>query len=250
MKASSLTFADTIPAEKRCRVCGSNATVRSHLFPRALSHDIRGSAKHVVTLTPSALGPKFHQSGEWSDRILCREHEEVAHSAEKYAIAFCRRFNDAVAALGRPLSVDVSNPEPSFLVLFAHIVVWRHAAAWPHLERSLGPYFSRIQETIFEAADPLEVMVMDPGHVRSGERALLGLCPSKIVVGSRRGYRFDIGGLSFILKTDKRPYQWPLGGELLANNNPIRVLLHDPVEVHKNPQLIRGLMNGSLTPER
>lgn len=199
---------------------------------------------------PGGKGPKFHQSGEWSDKILCSVHEELPHDWEDYAIGFARRYREASKNIGRPLSVSVSNPKPTALVMFAHIVVWRHAAAYPTIERMLGPYFVRIQDAVFSGHAPLDVVVVEPGHMRNGKRAQIGLCPSKGTLAGRRIIRFEVGGLGFILKTDKRPFEWPLNDHYSAAVDPVVILLEDPVEITANTRIRRAVQSGRLPPER
>lgn len=220
--------------DKRCRICGSAPTIRAHLFPRALQHDIRGDSKHVVAIMPAWERQKFLQSGEWSDRILCEEHEKVALPWDDYAIDFCRTLEEKAGRFGETSSVLVPNPRASDLIMFAHVVTWRHAAVHTSIERQLGPYFGRIQAAIFDSAPPLELVVVEPGHISGGRRAQLGMCPTKGQIHGVNVFRFDIGGLAFILKTDQRPFSWPLR-EFTAMRDPLLVLLQDPVEVSENP---------------
>jgi hypothetical protein len=235
---------------KRCRICGAQPTVRAHLFPRALSSDIRAGAKHVVAIMPGAPRPKFHQSGEWSDEILCREHEDVAHDWEEYAIEFSRRYRAFAPPPGANLSVSVANPDPVALTMFAHIVVWRHAAAYSHIARGLGPYFLRIQDAIFSGKPPLEVVLIDPGHTKDGARARLAICPSPGRLAGRRIFRFDIGGLGFILRTTNKPFEWPFDEGFSASLNPLVVIQKDPLDIGQNKSIRKSVQQGRLTPER
>lgn len=231
---------------KRCRICGAEPTVRAHLFPRSLSKDIKAEAKHVVAIMPGARDPKRHQSGEWSDAILCRAHEEVAHDWEEYAIDFCRRYSRHAPQPGKNLSVSVSNPDPSALIMFAHVIVWRHAAAYSTIEQMLGPYFKTIEDAVFSGKPPLEVMLIDPGHTRNGTRAQIGICPSSMRLGGRRTVRFDIGGLGFVIKTDRRDYEWPLDKTFSATLNPVVVVQNEPIEITQNPGIRRSVSASRL----
>lgn len=77
----------------------------------------------------------------------------------------------------------------------------------------------------------------------------LGVIPTTGTLSGVRIVRFDIGGLCFILKVDKRPFH-PVFAGFDASRDPIEILIQDPVEVLSNP-LIRELMTGRrLTPDR
>lgn len=221
------------PAANRCRICGSTETVRSHLFPRALHRDIRKDAKHVVGVKPGQERVSYLQSGEWSDRILCAAHEAQLGESDDYAIRFCRAFLDRGQPIGNGQAVRIANPQPRKLVVFAHAVVWRHAAAHKYLERSLGPYMDLIQAALFETGALLELIVVEPGHQHRGERTLLGVCPVVTRTQGVRCVRFDIGGLGFILKTDQRLFPYPLR-LFKVDSDPTIILIMDPVEITQN----------------
>lgn len=218
---------------KSCRVCGSPATVKSHLFPAALAHDIRRDEKYVIAVTPKGR-ERFLQSGEWSDGIVCRAHEDAFQTADDHAVTFCRAFEASATVMHPGLAVQVPNDRPDLLVRFAHAVVWRFAAAHTRLRRPLGPYMQIIEDVLFQNRDPLELVIVEPGHVLRKERTILGLSPTCVRIGPLRVVRFDIGGLAFILKTDQRPFPYPLS-LFHAQADPMTVLMQDPVDIRHNP---------------
>lgn len=187
----------------------------------------------MIGVTPGRERVSYLQSGEWSDRILCATHEAQLGDADDYAIRFCRTFLDRAQPIGNGQAVRIANPQPRKLIVFAHAVIWRHAAAHRYLERSLGPYMERIHAALFEAGVLLELLVVDPGHQHRGERTLLGVCPDVTKTQGVRCVRFDIGGLGFILKTDQRPFPYPLR-LFTADSDPATILMMDPVEITQN----------------
>jgi hypothetical protein len=221
---------------KRCMVCGEEPTVKAHLFPRALMHDIRADETHVVGVKLNHPKPRFYQSGEWSDRIVCRVHEDVFGAADDYAVTFCRTFEQKAQSISRGDVIAVPNPRPDLLITFAHAVVWRHAAALIGRDRKhwLGPYFDRIGASLFHGEQPLQVAVLEPGNTIRGQRAFIGVHPCPVRMEEARLTRFEIGGLAFLLKTDQR--RWPNPFDLFdADRDPLRVLAMDAQEVSSNP---------------
>lgn len=221
---------------KRCMVCGAAPTVRAHLFPRALSHDIRRDAHHVIAVGLNNPRTRFLQSGQWSDRIVCRVHEDVFGTIDDYAVTFCRTFEQRFTVLAWGMAVTVPNPRPDLLVMFAHAVVWRHAADLLARGRRhwLGPYFQIIEDALFRGGPALDMFVIEPGNVSQGKRVIMGVHPCPSYMGPLNLTRFEIGGLGFMLKTDQRPFP-PEIALFAGRRDPLRVLTMDAVEIAHNP---------------
>lgn len=224
---------------KACHVCGNTDTVRAHLFPRALQHDIRKEAKHVLRIGAGDARPRALQSGDWRDDILCAQHEAALGEADKYGVEFCRSIDRESMIHTEGKAIAVPNPSPSLLIRFVHAVIWRHAAALDARGKGhwLGPYHRRIQEVVFGGRAPLDGYASHPGHMSNGHPVLLGLNPCPLRMGNLRLVRFDIGGLSFHLKTDNRSF----GSEFrfaALERDPLVIVTMPPVDIGENPHIL------------
>lgn len=94
-----------------CVVCGSSSTVKAHLFPRALLHDLKVDDKHLFGYGMKREGETFFQSGRFDPDILCDIHEQSLHLCDDYAVKFIRRK----IPRGKPfkqVALEVPNPQP------------------------------------------------------------------------------------------------------------------------------------------
>lgn len=182
--------------------------------------------------------PRPSQSGDWRTDILCREHEAALGDADKYAIELARRYLKSPRTIVPGKLVEVDNPRPDLLIRFAHAVVWRHVAA---LEARgfghwLGPYFKRIEDAVFRGSPYLVVYAVDPNWQSQGERTLMAMNPCPANMPGLRLCRFDIGGLAFHMKTDKRDL--PEEMEMLRlDRDPLSIGIMPPEEIGRNPHL-------------
>lgn len=190
-----------------CIVCGDANTVKSHIFPRALMHDIRGDGKHVVEASTHQQGPKFHQSGLWDDHILCRKHEQALGPLDDYGVRFCR----TAMAKARPMPAIngyyAHNPKPELLRRFAVSVVWRFAVSRHGRSVELGPYEKRAENWTFEADQPdLPLIWVSLSRLKLGDRPILdfAIAPTAEKLGAIRAYSFVLGELRFHVQFDRR----------------------------------------------
>ena len=192
-----------------CLICAAPKTVKSHLFPRALVHDIRDQDKHVWVASTEQWGKKFHQSGEIDDAILCRQHEAETADADKYGVSFCRNFSKDAERAFNGHGFWVPNPKPQKLVSFACGIVWRHVVSRHGREfgYSLGRHEPVLSATMFgqvtNGQEPLLVL----GRVRTtiGGRTLpLAMPPHPIRYQQSRIWRFCIADFIFDLVVDSR----------------------------------------------
>jgi hypothetical protein len=226
---------------KSCVICGDGATVRSHLFPRALVHRIRGNEKSVVEGDRSRPGVKLSQSGLWDDGFLCERHEKALSTADDYMARFCRRFEKVGVLSSTGNSYTAPNPRPELLLRFAAATIWRHAVSSHGIDHKLelGPYQGLIESHLFEgAALPLEILVGRSNIVGAdGHRIEIGLAPYKRRLLDWTVWHFTIAGFDFYVKTDKRPFPEPWKPFLANDNDPITLALIDPRRLDEIPML-------------
>lgn len=193
-----------MPAKGICAVCADGLTVRSHIIPRALFRDGKRAGRTMV-LGGVESGYRVTQSGKWTSRILCAEHERKLAPCDDYGVSFCRSFAASSAEAGPRL---LSNPAPGLLVDFAVACVWRMAAAISEGKpgQIMGDNADLIEGRLFgpgDGCDPalyVEAFALDDGH---GRPLVFGLLPAPIGPGWK-SWHFIVSGLRFALYFDRR----------------------------------------------
>lgn len=206
-----------------CMICGGGPTVKSHLFPRALTLDIRGDAASVVEGSRFQDGYSLRQNGIWDDELLCEEHEKKSGLGEKYSIELIRSLpTKAVRQFENAWALP--NPRPELLAHFVHATVWKFAVSryGRANDLSLGRYEKELRSRVFEGADPdLQFLVGRHKFVLSEKRVPIGIPPHRRKLGDLGIWLFVIGGLQFHLKTDKRPFPTSWQPYLGNGNDPL-----------------------------
>ena len=106
----------------KCVICGASPTVKSHLLPRSLALDIRGSAPNLVHGSAKRDGYLVNQNGVWDDSLLCSTHEEQSGLGDKYAVELIR----SLETKGKPRpegGFSLPNPKPALLQHFVYSTV-------------------------------------------------------------------------------------------------------------------------------
>jgi len=222
-----------------CLVCGEPDTIKAHVLPRALIHEIRGGAKHALGGWRDRNGADYMQSGLWDRDILCITHEGLLQEVDTYAVEFCRAFDEkAEPVVGAP-GFTVNNPRPDLLTRFAMSVVWRFAVSrrGRALGARLGPYEGRLRALVFDRhssdAEP-DIVVMRREHQLDGRTIPFALQPHWAKVNGVTYWQFHIATLDFRLKLDARLDGVPAA--LLAKDaDPLIVTDLGPVDVQNDP---------------
>ena len=147
-------------------------------------------------------GHRIVQSGKWSSRILCAEHERQLGACDDYGVAFCRAWKQS----GRAGDVVLSNTRPALLVDFALACIWRMAAALSDGRPGgiLGINAHLVEERLFgpgEGCEPdllIEPFELDDG---AGRPLVFGLLPAP-VCSDRTSWHFIVSGLRFLVDFD------------------------------------------------
>jgi hypothetical protein len=194
-----------------CRVCGGGPTVNSHLFPRALGHDLRGQEKHIYVGGVAAPGRRTVQAGLSDHGILCATHEAVLNPYDTYGIEFCRTF-----------SSKFQHPEPNIwrvrgvdgdqLARFWLAVLWRFSvSALPEAAMvRLGPYENVLRDILFFNAtcspEPAIVMLRYRSRVIPPENVCFPPYASKFPPFRHLdAYGMAVAGLHAFVKLDPQP---------------------------------------------
>lgn len=213
----------------KCLICGGDPTVKAHLFPRALSFDIRGDSPNLVEGSLRRDGIKLNQNGEWDRELLCREHEKQSGKGEKYAVELIRSLPKEWRA-NEHGAYELLNPKPALLAHFVFSTVWKFVMSKYGRDHQLdlGPYEPILRERVFgDAGTDLPFIVgRHRLHLR-GSLVPLGIPPHRQKLDKWRTWMFAIGGLQFHLKTDQRPFpsDW---NRFLGNDNDVLHLTEGP----------------------
>lgn len=212
----------------RCVVCGDTATVKSHLIPRAIFHDMKRPHRPFVGNTRRGSGYVELQSGYLDKGILCAIHEALLGPPDNYGVLFCRSFIRQLAE-GVP-DVRVPNPKPDLLVKFASACIWRTATSRTqgNPSRWLGPYAQKIEKSLFGDVEFRPLLLVSRQSYRSatGEPLNLGALPHRYEELGIHFWRFIAGGLIFDLKLDNRSTP-PAMRTLDASHMPVLLLMED-----------------------
>ena len=184
-----------------CAICADSPTVRSHVIPRALFHDSKRQGRTLI-MGGVEPGHRVAQSGKWTSRILCAEHERQLGTCDDYGVAFCRAWRRS----GRAGDAVVPNQRPALLVDFAVACMWRMAAAVSDGRpgRIMGVNADLIEGRLFgpgegcEPAVSIEPFELDDGR---GQPLVFGLLPSP-VLPDRRSWHFIVSRLRFLADFD------------------------------------------------
>lgn len=221
-----------------CLVCGSSATVKSHIFPRSLMLDVRGNDPHLHQIQLDREGSKFLQNGPWDDDILCAEHEELTQAADDYAAKFCR---EAVAKVSQSSGRGtIPNPKPDLLAKFAYQTVWRFSGS--RLGRgvnTLGPFSDIMRDCSFGSRTPELPVLLARNHLTmpDGSESSLVVAPFPSRLGQWRCWLFSVGGVQFYTKCDRRPFPNGWQDYFANRNNPAVILKLEKMQAHLVPIL-------------
>ncbi|MDG5488854.1 hypothetical protein NYR55_09530 [Sphingomonas sp. BGYR3] len=236
----------------KCVVCGEGPTVKAHLFPRALMLDIRDDTRELVEGSRHRTGIRYRQNGPWDDRYLCSLHETQCGAGDDYFVRFARRLErDAVPLDGRP-GYKIANPRPDKLLHFAYAMVWRQVVCpeGQDLGLNLGPYRALLEAVLFNGAPAtLELLIGRSSLMIDGTTpARIAIAPYRQKLMNRSVWHFEVAGLQFFLKTDKRawPAEW---ARYLANgNDPLYLAAPERRDLASAP-LLQDIFAQMLGPE-
>ncbi len=190
-----------------CRICGTVATVKSHIIPKAFAHDVRDGSTHVVAGSTTAKIARTSQGGFFSDTLLCSHHENLTAATDKYAVEFVRRVNDNWKDRTKTNALKISNPQPDMLRSFALLTIWREVHGAPGTRLSLGPYEDIVRRHIFDAtvAPEWAIIVQRTNFVTEKRRAAdFNLHPHRVRFADRSGWMFTVAGVGFFVVMDGR----------------------------------------------
>jgi len=193
---------------KHCRVCDSPSTVKSHLLPRALVSDIRGDENYVVTGALAKQGMRFEQSGLWDDGLLCQTHEQELGRFDDYGVRWIRSFDRRATQSGNEPLFFHRNRNPKFLAGFVSAVIWRHSHSRHMAKYDLdtGPWDIQLRDQLFNSSNyEPRIMICKRQWVSGGIHLKeIIIPPFRNPRWSRRGWEFEVGGLSFSVILDSR----------------------------------------------
>jgi hypothetical protein len=232
-------MADTDFTPGSCAVCGTSPTVKSHIIPRAIAHDLRGTSKHLVSGELDRTGVKFLQSGRWDPHILCKEHEASLSAFDDYGVQFVRSFRSDSIPVGKK-GFEVENPNPRHLQMFLLSLIWRkdlsNRAKGQHSQ--LGPYARNIEKALFEdgGMESPALIFQSPTSV-AGKRTPIAVEPFKVKLQNTNSWLCGLGWIDAAVKLDRRhwPREWAQFDA--TKTKPARIVAMDTIDILNNPSL-------------
>lgn len=229
-----------------CLVCGEPRTIKAHIMPRALLHEIRADQPFALHGVRDRDGATFLQSGLWDGGILCEFHERHLAESDDYAVEFCRTFaNTAKPVEGAPGYI-VPNPRPEFLTRFVMSVFWRFTVSrhGKAVGAHLGPYEARLRTLVFEPSaghsEP-EIVVVRHDYQIDGRTIKFAINPHSARINGIMRWQFHIASLDFQMKLGDRPDGLP---QMLyaQGSDPLIVVDNGPEDV-RDTKAIRTILD-------
>ena len=233
-----------------CRVCNS-PTIRAHLIPRAFARDMRKGGSDLRMGSIDQTGYTSSKSGVFDDAILCADCDGKLGVLDDYAVTFCRRFEDERVMIKEPNRSDmffIDSVDTDKLVRFAASVCWRHSISKRHEASTiqLGPFERQFQAVSFGETDvALEpALIIWANQTKNIDIKKLAFSPT---MHRQYGLRFCsmiLGGVSFVLKVDRRPL--PSAVKLLAVNGKTMIVsgykpFDGSYESHEMMKIVRNM---------
>jgi hypothetical protein len=230
-----------------CKICGNEKTIRCHLMPRALMHDLRGAHPNMVMGGMHRPGIEISQSGTWDDDLLCETHEQLLQKSDQYGVDWIRRFSAQREAFAQDDIFLVPNERPDLFLKFVCSVVWRHAMSGrsSDFNMDLGPWEVQLRDLIFAESNynPVFVIAAKRWLMMSEYVGHVAFPPHRNFGFGKRGWEFEIGGLVWILILDSRKNSRQLKIVSANDCNPVRVINNPDSELVDRPGVIDIAVN-------
>lgn len=180
-----------------CLICNGAPTVKSHLTPRALFHDMRGNSPQLVAGSTRHVAIYWPQSGYWDSGILCGQHESALHYYDDYAVDFIREF-ETKSIKRRDRLWMVPNTECDRLVGFALAVLWRYSASTTEHAKNvdIGRHEPAVRDALFANKSTAQFGLWIHRYV-SEPTELIDIYMAPFGGNSSSRWRFAVGGLLF-----------------------------------------------------
>lgn len=230
-----------------CKICGNEKTIRCHLMPRALMHDLRGVDPHLIAGGMHKFGVEKSQSGTWDDNLLCETHERLLQESDRYGIQWIRRFAAKQETFVKDDIFLVPNERPELLLKFVCSIVWRHAMSrhCSDFDMDLGPWEIQLRNLIFAKSNynPLFVIAAKRWLIMSEKIGDVAFLPYRNPCFGKRGWEFEIGGLVWILILDNRKSSKSFKIVSANGCNPVGVINTPDSELVDRPGVIDIAVN-------
>jgi hypothetical protein len=191
-----------------CLICGESATVRSHIIPKALIHDLKEGEKHVISGSRHRTGIRSSQAGSFDSNILCSKHENFTAPLDKYGVKFIRKSELIFRTSSSINAYEVPNDHPNLLHRFALAVVWRevHSINGIQSRLSLGRYEESVRAAVF-GLEPLGwPLWVQRTRFTLGQKPPINFAvhPYRIRLAGRNAWTFTALGHGFFLISDNQ----------------------------------------------
>lgn len=228
----------------RCALCGSQPTVKSHIIPRGLAHDLRADSKHLIGGNLHKLGVSFPQSGRWDSKILCEKHEAALTVYDDYGIRFVRAFRNTLLG-GEAPTIAVPNPTPSHLQRFFLALIWRKDLSNQVFGKAseLDSYSGLIREALFNNKElNTPIIILRSPTALNGKRIAVFVEPHRAKFGELNAWKCDLGWIGAMVVLDQKPLltEWR---HLDATRHTIAEVVNmDPIDI-RSMDILRPILS-------
>jgi hypothetical protein len=204
-------------------------------MPKALAHDAKEGAPHLVVAQRGKAGVKFSQGGWFDPDILCDVHERITGDLDRYGVDFVRRARVIDAGHNGGATIDVPNPSPDTLRRFALSVIWREIVSENGAKRGkgLGKRTAEFRDAVFAGGlTTAPIFVSLPKFTAGSDAAVpFGLHPFQIRLMGRIAWSFTIAGCAFHVGTDSQGFPSRFDYLRADTSDPARVLIGDAQDI-------------------
>ncbi len=219
-----------------CKICSHPETVNSHVIPKALALDVRGSDKHAIVASKKYNVGKPSQSGNINRNLLCDLHEKPTSIIDKYGIEFVRRIATTWKAHQLAGSMPVDNPQPQLLRRFALLTIWRQVHTDDTGNLTLGRYNKVIQDGLFGNSELPDwpVIVQRTNALDSHHTPVdFNLHPFRTKIFERNSWLFTAAGVKFVVVSDSQGLPAKYSTFRADINNPAIVAISERIPISK-----------------
>ena len=217
-----------------CKLCGVSGLdmAKSHIIPRAFTHDLRGQAPHLLVIDTETGDNTHTQSGDWDDSILCRACEASFSQWDRYAVGFFRgNLGPLIGSNAEAQWFEATEYQYNKLKLFLLSLIWRASVTSKPFfdEVSLGPYEDTAAAFILSSApgskDDFPVMICKFGASTASVGAeRIHAAPVKFRKAKHIAYAFTFGGFKITIWPGTKFLPESYHPFLLSDTSPLRIV--------------------------
>lgn len=191
----------------QCRNCGSDATIKAHLIPRAFAVEVKAGKSMAANVVS---GENFiqTQSGVWDNKILCGPCDGMLGRYENYAHGVTKRIR-ACRGTHHWQQRTLDRVDTEELLRFCAGILYKFSLTTPRNGRiNLGRYQEILRLFLYEPGAPcppeLDALIVRPLRFPNDNGVFAYRTPHNDRQHGLNCYRMMLGGVIFFVFLDAR----------------------------------------------